>query len=103
MVDTILAKDVLSIAVEQNALVIDVRDYESFRKGHIPMAIWMDLEEIKRGNIKIRKNRPLIVYCERGSTSMLAVKELNKLGYHAMSVIGGLRQYKGPIARNNKF
>ena len=103
MLDTILAKDVLSTAVEQNALVIDVRDYESFRKGHIPMAIWMELEEIKRGNIKIRKNRPLIVYCERGSTSMLAAKELNKLGYHAVSVIGGLRQYKGPIARNNKF
>ena len=52
MVDTILAKDVLSTAVAQNALVIDVRDYESFRKGHIPMAIWMDFEEIKRGNVK---------------------------------------------------
>ena len=103
MVDTILAKDVLKEAVAQNALVLDVRDYESFLKGHIPMAVWMDLDEIKRGNVKIRKNRFLIVYCERGASSMLAVKELSKLGYHAVSVIGGFRQYKGPVARNNKF
>ena len=103
MLETILAKDILSLAIAQNALIIDVRDYESFRKGHIPMAVWMDVEEIKKGNIKVRKNRLLIIYCDRGSTSMLATKELTKQGYKAVSVIGGFRQYKGPIARNNKF
>ena len=37
------------------------------------------------------RNRALILYCEYGSTSLLAARQLGKEGYEVYTVIGGAK------------
>lgn len=78
------------------AVLVDVREVDEFRSGHIPGAINQPLSAISQ--IEIPKNKPLFVYCLRGSRSKRAVGVLKRMGYSASS-IGGITAYKGEIER----
>ena len=45
---------------------------------------------LKRG---LPKNVPLIFYCERGSVSMVAAREMAEKGYRAKSLTGGIHSW----------
>ena len=79
-----------------NAVLLDVREADEFRSGHLPGAVNVPLSGI--GRITVPKDRPLFVYCLRGSRSKRAVKALLRMGYTAKS-IGGIVSYKGPLER----
>lgn len=81
-------------ATQKNVLLLDVREPEEFIKGHIDEAI-----NIPRGILEFQihnfpqfndKNAEIIVYCQSGGRSALAVEALQKLGYtQAVSMEGG--------------
>ena len=73
--------------------LIDVRPENEYRFSHIRYAINIPYEEGKKW--KLPRDKEIVVYCERGSTSMIAARELQKAGYHVVSVIGGISEYKG--------
>ena len=77
-----------------DAVLLDVREADEFRSGHIPGAVNVPLSRIDA--IAIPKNRPLYVYCLRGTRSKRAVSKLKRMGYDARS-IGGITGYKGPL------
>lgn len=76
------------------AILMDVREADEFRSGHIPGAVNVPLSRINA--IDIPKEKPLYVYCLRGTRSRKAVTILKRMGYTAKS-IGGITGYKGPI------
>ena len=78
------------------AVLVDVREDDEFRSGHIPGAINQPLSTISR--IEIPRDKTLFVYCLRGSRSKRAVGILKRMGYSASS-IGGITAYKGEIER----
>ena len=78
------------------AVLVDVREADEFRSGHIPGAINQPLSTISR--IEIPRDKTLFVYCLRGSRSKRAVGILKRMGYSASS-IGGITAYKGEIER----
>ncbi len=78
------------------AVLVDVREADEFRSGHIPGAINQPLSTITR--IEIPRDKTLFVYCLRGSRSKRAVGILKRMGYSASS-IGGITAYKGEIER----
>ena len=77
-----------------DAVLLDVRETEEFRSSHIPGAVNVPLSRI--GAIDIPKDRPLYVYCLRGTRSKKAVNILKHMGYDARS-IGGITGYKGQL------
>ena len=77
-----------------NAVLLDVREADEFRSGHIPGAVNQPLSAIDK--IGIPKDRQLYVYCLRGPRSKRAVGILKQMGYEAKS-IGGIAAYKGTI------
>lgn len=77
----------------KNYMIIDLREEEEYRKGHIFGAYNLPYERIDR--MTLRKDVTYIMYCERGSASMAAAKELSKKGYHVKSVVGGILAYRG--------
>lgn len=77
-----------------DAVLLDVRETDEFRSGHIPGAVNVPLSRID--DIDIPKDRPLYVYCLRGTRSRKAVSILKRMGYDAKS-IGGIASYKGQI------
>ena len=80
-----------------NAVLLDVREDDEFRSGHIPGAVSVPLSRI--GGIGIPKATPLFVYCLRGTRSRQAVNALVSMGYTDARSIGGIAAYKGPLER----
>lgn len=78
------------------AILLDVREEEEFRSGHIPGAVNVPLSAIE--TTALPKNKPLYVYCLRGTRSRRAAGILRRKGYDAKS-IGGIAAYKGELER----
>ena len=101
MVADAKVRGVKEIAIEQTKkdiesgnklVVLDVREPEEFKKGHLPKAV-----NSPRGLLEFTvekaipdKNAYVIVYCKTGGRSCLAADTLMKMGYkNAVSMAGG--------------
>lgn len=72
--------------------VIDVRPSTEYRAGHIPGALSVPIEQLKRSRATIPKAREVVAYC-RGRYCVYAVEAvslLRKRGYHARRLAEGL-------------
>ncbi len=77
---------------EGNAFVIDLRSPWEYETRHIPGAVNIPYERLK--NVKgLPRDMPLILYCERGSVSMVAARELAAQGYQTKTLIGGIHSW----------
>ena len=97
--DNINIRKVLSMALTTDAIILDVRPMERFRKGHIPMAISLPFEQIEKGYVSLPKNRMIIVYCDTGGASTKAAYKLSEMGYQVINCVGGLKNYNGSLTR----
>jgi rhodanese-related sulfurtransferase len=78
------------------AILVDVREADEFRSGHIPGAVNAPLSTIT--STTLPKTAPLFLYCLRGSRSKRAAGILKRMGYTVKS-IGGINGYKGEVKR----
>ena len=78
-----------------NAVLIDVREPDEYAAGHIPGSINLPLSRIEQ--IAFEKDRPLFLYCLRGSRSLRAAGILRKRGYTNVKSIGGINRYHGKM------
>lgn len=77
-----------------NTSLIDLRTREEYDLYHLEGAKNIPYEELGDYKEKFSKDKTYIFYCERGSTSLLAAKELSREGYHIYTVIGGIRAWE---------
>jgi rhodanese-related sulfurtransferase len=92
----ISANDAAS-AVEQGAMLIDVREAEDWQEGHAPGAV-----HLSRGTIELdieekapALDTPIICHCGGGSRSALVAESLQKMGYtNVKSLAGGFKAWK---------
>ena len=92
-------RQVVTVALFRDAIIIDIRKPEKFRAGHIPMAINLPMERIEKGQVTLPKSKTLLVYCSTGGTSIQAARRLDEMGYHAINCVGGLNNYNGSLTR----
>ena len=78
------------------AILVDVREVDEFASGHIPGAINVPLSMIT--STALPKDKPLFLYCLRGTRSKQAAGILKRMGYTVKS-IGGISGYKGAIEK----
>lgn len=78
------------------AILVDVREADEFASGHIPNAVNEPLSTIKQTTLP--KDKPLFLYCLRGTRSKQAARILRSMGYTVKS-IGGIGRYKGELER----
>ncbi len=79
---------------EEDILIIDLREREEYDQTHAPGAVWADwerLEEEMPQYLKKRGRTPqwIVLYCDRGNTSLLIARDLARRGYPVMSINGG--------------
>lgn len=92
----------------EEPLVLDVSNSADFAKGHITGAMHMPPSRIEAGNQQLlkQKDRPVLVYCQRGQISPQMANRLVKLGFERVyALTGGLTQWTSdnqPISRHNK-
>lgn len=99
---TIHARDITDIVSEKRAIVIDVREREAYRQCHYKSAFNCPYEEIDRWICRFPKNRVLLLYCDYGSTSLLAARKLARAGYEVYTVVGGIHAIWKYEARNGR-
>ena len=92
-------RNIMNEAVNNQGIVVDVRDKEEFAKGHIPMAINLPLSDIENGIIGLPKNKVILVYCENGGKSMMAARILSERGFDVINAVGGILSYRGALTK----
>jgi rhodanese-related sulfurtransferase len=82
------------------AVILDVRNVEEFKQGHIPGAVNIPADNIESVTQKIPdRDTPIYSYCLSGARSSKAVRTLKTLGYTNAINIGGINRYKGELEK----
>ncbi len=78
-----------------DAQIVDIRDKNAFNQGHIIDALHLPLSEIDKQKNLLDSERPAIIVCERGQTSMSAYNLLKDTMSENLFVLeGGLNAWK---------
>ncbi|WP_406422606.1 rhodanese-like domain-containing protein [Streptomyces sp. NBC_00842] len=81
--------DAFAAAWAERALVLDVRESEEYRAGHVPGARLAPLSTLAAAVGEVPKDRPVHVICASGNRSQWAAERLAAAGADAISVAGG--------------
>lgn len=87
-------REIADVLKMERAMVIDVREPEAYQEWHYPHARNLPYDNMDQWMRRLPKNRALILYCDYGSTSLMAARRLGKEGYEVYSVIGGMDAMK---------
>lgn len=74
-----------------DAWVIDLRSKEDFEEVHVEGARNMPYEDLEMFRKYLPKDKLYILYCDRGSSSLMAAKILSKYGYRTVTLVGGIQ------------
>ena len=74
-----------------DAWVIDLRSKEEFEEVHVEGARNIPFEELGMYKKYLPKDKLYLLYCDRGSSSLLAAKELGREGIRAATLVGGIQ------------
>jgi len=75
---------------KEDAVVVDTRSRDDFRKGHLANAINLTASEIKSGNLgdlEKHKAQQIIVACANGTASREPAENLNKSGFDNVVIL----------------
>ncbi|PJD96019.1 MAG: sulfurtransferase [Legionella sp.] len=72
------------------AVIIDLRDKETFKKGHIINAINMTADDINDSKLSQYKNKSLVLVCNRGQSAPAVASKIKTLGLNPLVLSGGM-------------
>ncbi len=96
--ETISVKQMLSFMGKKSTIIVDLREKEDFKREHIMGAINIPYEELEKKIHKLYGYRNIIFYCERGNTSLLAARDMDRKGFHVMTLYGGILGARGKLS-----
>lgn len=75
---------------DRNARVLDVREDWEFRRGHVPGALHVPLDQLGQRVATLPRDKRVVVICQSGNRSLAATDFLTAQGFEdAASVRGG--------------
>ena len=85
----------------QNPVLIDVREGDEYRRGHIAGAINVPMSVLvtKINKVVFDKDREIYLYCLSGVRSRKAADILRSLDYTQVKEIGALKDYRGVLEK----
>lgn len=84
---TITTAKMLDLINHEDAVILDLRDEESFRAGHIIRAIRSNPNDIQKS--KKYKTIPIVLICAVGDISTATALNLKKSGFEQVHVLSG--------------
>ncbi len=75
-------------------LVIDVRQPDEYRSGHIAGAKLIPLGELSRRMKELPQNREIVCVCASGNRSSSATRTLVGAGFNAVNMKGGILSWR---------
>lgn len=82
-------------------VIIDVREIDEYKEGHIQNAINISVDDIKEEveKVIVNKDTNIVVYCRSGSRSSEALKKLIDLGYTNVYDMGGIISWEYDLVK----
>lgn len=71
------------------AVIVDVREPDEWRQGHIPGAVHIPLGQLGRHITRYDHSKELIMVCRSGNRSAAAVGALTQAGYQQVTNLQG--------------
>ncbi len=81
--------DQAAAAFEQDVTVLDVREPEEYREGHVPGAVLIPTGQLADRMDELDRDRPVYVVCASGNRSSAMTELLTAAGFDATNVAGG--------------
>ncbi|MDI1351512.1 MAG: rhodanese-like domain-containing protein [bacterium] len=78
----------------ENAVVIDLRDKESFKNGHIIDSINATVEDFEQTKMNKYKSKHIILICARGLQSPAVAAKIRAQGYQPIVLDGGIAAWQ---------
>ncbi len=75
---------------KEDAVVVDVRGRDDYRKGHISNAVNVLAADIKKGSfgeLEKFKSRPVIVVCATGTSAFESATQLKNAGFQRVCIL----------------
>lgn len=89
-IKTISRGEATRLINKEEAVVVDVRGRDDYRKGHISNAINVLAADIKKGSfgeLEKHKAQPIIVVCANGTSAAEPAAQLSAAGFENVSVL----------------
>lgn len=89
-VKTVSRGEATHLINKEDAVIVDVRSRDDFRKGHISNAINVLAADIKTGTLgelQKHKAQPVIVVCATGTSAADSAAQLNAAGFERVFVL----------------
>lgn len=100
--EAVSAKELDRYVEDGRTMIIDLRSQTEYARSHIRGAINVPYGEFQK-ELWGREADTILLYCERGALSMAVARKLEEQGCHAITVIGGIRAYRGKNRVNSRF
>ncbi|MCV9879053.1 rhodanese-like domain-containing protein [Brenneria izbisi] len=105
-VKDVVRGEAIQLINKEDAVVVDIRNRDDYRRGHIANAFNLLPNDIKNGSVgelEKHKSQPVIVVCANGLSSRDAANNLLKAGFERVVVLkDGLAGWSGenlPLVR----
>lgn len=82
--------------------LLDVREQSEYASSRIEGAQLIPLLQLQANLKHLPKDQPVVVYCQSGGRSMMAVGMLRLQGFDARNVSGGIRAWKARESQKSK-
>ncbi len=87
-----------SLALPQNAFLVDVRTTEEFSKGSVPGSVNIPLSDIPSSIDEFQGKENIVLFCRSGNRSGKAIKILEQAGVQNLTNGGGWKSVLKAIA-----
>lgn len=88
--------DAAGLKARQNQVfLLDVRQPEEYRQGHINGAKLIPLDQLQHRIHELPRDREIVCVCRSGNRSGHATRLLTKAGYQATNLRGGMISWTG--------
>lgn len=80
-------------AVDAGAVLLDVREDFEWERGHAPQAVHIAMSELGQRVEELPADRTIVCVCHIGGRSAMVVDALNRGGWQAVNVVGGMEAW----------
>lgn len=85
---------VVELMNDDKAILIDIRDKEAFKNGHILNSIQANPEDFEQQKMTKYKDKSIILVCPRGIQSQSLAAKLREQGFDPLVLGGGLEAWQ---------
>lgn len=93
---SILPQQLSLLVNKEEGLVLDVRDNNEFKQGHIVGSVNIPYRDVEKrmAELNSHKDKPVIVVCKIGQTASSASKQLKQAGFtQVYKLAGGISEW----------